>query len=159
MAFIKLSSGLRNEKVGEVLWKRCHLGVCVPVCACVCRLRFSECISSMNLQKCVAVWTRCTVKSCSFGLWDSWANTTTEAQGYFPPLWDLCMQTSQSLQPVSIHPLDDWKKQGCCNVLSRCVKVSRRVGCWASCHAAMRDIDSRGQAEDSKPRRMICRRH
>ncbi len=49
MAFIKLCSASKSAKVEEVLGKRCHLGV---ECVCVdCRLLFSKCISTVNLQK------------------------------------------------------------------------------------------------------------
>lgn len=67
---------------------------------------------------------RAAISRSSFALWDSWANKTTEAQGYFPP-----RSTYKYLRVRSRS-----EKRGLCDVGYRA--TSKLAGAFASRHAA-----------------------
>lgn len=68
-------------------------------------------------------------KGCSYALWDSRANKTTEAQGYFPSFSETCRH-------CSIWTL--WiRERGLCNHALWYVAAGRRVCFQVSCHELM----------------------
>lgn len=123
---MKLGSAWRKGQEGVNFGKRCRLGV-VWVCS-DCRIRFSECISTISLEIQLLP-----LRGCSFfALWDSWVNKTTVARGLFSslPFWDLYTPISRGLYPGTIHSFCDTKMRSLCDVALRYMLPGQAAKLW-----------------------------